>query len=403
MMRALYFDCGCGVSGDMVVGALIDAGASFDAIRAGLDSLGVPGFTVSADRINKRGIMATQFRVHVAHEAQHPHRNLREILDIIERGQLPANVKANAAETFRRIAECEARIHGAEIEKVHFHEVGAVDSIADIVGAHHALHLLGVERVTASPLNLGSGTVETAHGVMPVPAPATVMLLKGIPCYGSEVRAELVTPTGAALIAQCAGAYGTMPEMRVEAIGCGSGTRDLPDRANVLRAIVGELAEVPGDGASLGPLEAITVIEVNIDDMNPELLPPLIADLLAKGARDAFLTPLIGKKGRPAHLITVLCDEAKAADLVSVLFAGSTTLGVRMRHERRVCLAREWKRVETPWGAVRIKIGRFRGRVTCASPEFEDCRRAAEQHGVSVLAVYEAARVAAAKGEMLDA
>ena len=256
---------------------------------------------------------------------------------------------------------------------------------------------LRVMRVFSSPLNLGSGTVRTAHGIMPVPVPATVSLLGNAQAYGSGVEGELLTPTGAALITEWASGYGPMPRMRVERIGYGSGTRDIPDRANVLRAIIGEAIE------ALPETEPIVVIEANIDDMNPELLPPLVADLIAQGARDAFLTPILGKKGRPAFLITVLCDEAKAAALAPVLFHGSTTLGVRLRTERRLCLAREWKAVQTPWGDVRIKVGRFGGAVTCASPEFEDCRRVAETGGVPVRAVYEAAHAAAVKKEWKDA
>jgi hypothetical protein len=393
-MRTAYFDCSCGASGDLIVGALIDAGADFEAVRGALASLRVGGFTVTAEKVNKHGVAATRFSVQVRHDHPHPHRHLDDILEIIESGDLPVAVKTAAAETFRRIAECEAAIHGAAIDEVHFHEVGAVDSIADIVSAHMALRLLGVERVISSPLNLGSGTVQTAHGVLPVPAPATAALMKGLPCYSNDVAGELVTPTGAALISQCASSWGPMPEIRIETVGYGAGTRDLPDRANVLRVLIGEIPK------ALPETESVMVLEANIDDMNPELMPPLVADLIAKGACDAFLTPILGKKGRPAYLVTVLCDEAKARDLVPALFFGSTTLGVRMRPERRVCLKREWRTVRTPWGDVRIKVGYFQDHITCLSPEFEDCRRVAEERGVSVLAVYEVAHAAAIKGEM---
>lgn len=396
-MRTLYFDCFSGASGDMLAGALIDAGADFEEVRAGLESLQVGGFTVAADKVNKRGIVATQFSVHLEDGHPQPERHLQDILEIIETGDFPGEVKAASAETFRRIAECEARIHGTTAENIHLHEVGAVDSIVDIVATHLALHILGAEQVLSSPLNVGSGMVKTAHGVLPVPAPATAALLKGVPSYGSEVDAELVTPTGAALIAQVACGYGPMPAMVIEAVGYGSGTKELPGRANVLRVFIGESAK------SLPQTECIVVIEANVDDMNPELLPPLIEDLIAKGARDAFLTPILGKKGRPGYVITVLCDEAKVPEMVPILFSGSTTFGVRMRTERRICLEREWKMVDTPWGPVRVKVGRFHDQVTCASPEFEECRRVAEKGRVPVLAVYEAARAAAVKGEMRDA
>jgi uncharacterized protein (TIGR00299 family) protein len=392
----LYFDCFCGASGDMIVGALIDAGADFAAVREALLSLPVSGFTVSAEKVRKHGIVATQFSVHVDGHG-HPHRHLADVVRIIEDADLPASVRTASVATFQRIAECEAAVHGTSIDEVHFHEVGAVDSIADIVGAHVALHALGAERILASPLHVGSGTVKTEHGVLPVPAPATALLLEGASCYGGEIHGELVTPTGAALITQCAAAYGPIPMMQIDAIGYGSGTRDWADRANVLRVLVGRT----GDAAA--EMETVAILEANIDDMNPELLPPLIAELIAQGARDAFLTPILGKKGRPGFLITVLCDEAKAAGLAPILFHGSTTLGVRLRTERRLCLAREWKSVQTPWGDVRIKVGRFGGAVTCASPEFEDCRRVAETGGVPVRAVYDAAHAAAVKKEWKDA
>ena len=421
--RILYLDCSCGASGDMLVGALIDAGAPFDKIREALDSLKVGHLHVTAERVVKHGISATQFTVHAGHE--HVHRHLPDVLEIIERGAIPKEVKAAAAETFRRIAECEAKVHGTTPDKVHFHEVGAVDSIADIVAAHYALHLLGVERVVASPLNVGSGTVKVAHGVMPVPAPATAMLLEGAPSYGSEVPFELVTPTGAALVVQRASAFGPMPPMRIEKIGHGSGTRDLDDRANVLRATLGEEAEVEDTYHRHHPVarerslhqnarerslqhaeemgEAVTVVEANVDDMNPELLPPVIAEALDAGARDAFLTPILGKKGRPGYLITVLCDPDAVKSISRILFRGTTTFGVRMREEWRICLEREWKQAKTPWGAVRVKVGRFEGKAASASPEFEDCRRVAEAASVPVIEVYEAARAAAVRGELTDA
>jgi len=396
-MRVLYFDCSCGAGGDMIVAALVDAGVPFESLRKALLSLRVHGFDVSVTKVNKRGMMAARFFVNMHEGHAHPHRRLEDILEIIERGELPEEVKRASGTTFRRIAECEARIHGTAVDEIHFHEIGAVDSIADIVGAHFALHDLRVQRVVSSPLNLGSGTVRTAHGIMPVPAPATAALLSGVPSYGSEVDGELVTPTGAAIITGCATSFGPMPQMSIQAVGYGSGARDLPDRANVLRVIVGETID------TLPETEPITVIEANIDDMNPELLPPLIADLLAKGALDAFLTPILGKKGRPAYLITVLCDEAKLPELMPPLFYGSTTFGVRFRTDLRICLERVWKKAKTPWGDVRVKVGRFKGQITCLSPEFEDCRRVAIEQGVPVLAVYEWAHAAAVKGDLQDA
>ncbi len=388
-MRILYFDCFSGISGDMSVGALIDAGASFETIRTGLESLDVQGFTVAAEKVKKKGIQATQFRVLLDDSAAQPHRHLRHVVEIIERGMLPEPVKTAAIGTFRLLADAEAEVHGSTPEKVHFHEVGAVDSIVDIVAAQHALHLLGVDEIAVSPMHLGSGTVRCAHGVMPVPAPATALLLRGKPTYGGSVEAELVTPTGAALVAQCAKRFGPAPTMSVQTIGYGAGTRDLPDLPNVLRVMIGEaLDAAPGT-------EAISVVEANIDDMTGELYPPLVEALLEAGARDAFVTPVLGKKARPAHGITVLCDEPRVSAIVHVLFAHSTTFGVRVRVERRFVLARDWSDAETPWGTVRVKVGWFDGQLSAAAPEFEDCRVVAQRSGVPVRKVYEAALAAA--------
>jgi hypothetical protein len=392
-MRALYFDCFSGISGDMTVGALIDAGADFEAICRALASLHVHGFTLSAEKVTKHGIAATQFRVLLDEAEHHPHRHLSHVTKIIQDSELPEQVKRASIETFTLLAEAEASVHNTSIEKVHFHEVGAVDSIVDIVAAQFALHLLGVEAVYASALHVGCGTVKCDHGVLPVPAPATARLLQGKPTYGGEVQGELVTPTGAALLAQRAKGFGEMPMMRVEKIGYGSGARELPDRANVLRVLIGALE------SDAEFTESITVVEANIDDMNPELLPPLLTALLDAGARDAFLTPVIGKKGRPAYCATALCDDDKLHAVTEALFRHSSTLGLRARRERRMVLARRWETVHTPWGAVRVKIGDFAGAPSVAAPEFEDCRALADSLGVAVRRVYEAALAAALKGE----
>lgn len=395
-MKTLYFDCFCGAAGDMIVGALIDAGADFETLKKSLDTLGVDGYSLSCEKINKHGTMATKFDVHVDDEHDHPHRHLRHIVEIIEAGDLPDGVKEASLETFRRIAECEAEVHGTTIEKVHFHEVGAVDSIVDIVGTHVALHQLHPEKIVSSALHVGSGTVKCAHGIMPVPAPATALLLRGVPSYGGAVDGELVTPTGAALIAQLAQSFGPMPTMTVSDIGVGSGTKDIPDRPNVIRAIFGETVETSGSG------ESVVVIEANIDDMNPELFPPLVSDLLENGARDAFLTPILGKKGRPAHLITVLVDEVLVSVVAETLLNGSSTLGLRMRREERITLDREWKSVETAWGSVKVKIGSYKGVVSSTAPEYDDCERLARETKVTTREIYEAAFAAAIKGEFVD-
>jgi pyridinium-3,5-bisthiocarboxylic acid mononucleotide nickel chelatase len=391
-MKTCYFDCYSGISGDMTVGALIDAGADFSAIKESLASLGVPGFTVTAEKIVKKGITATQFSVIEDEKEHHPHRHLHHIEKIINESALPQPVKDAANATFLALGEAEASVHGTTIEKVHFHEVGAVDSIVDIVAAQLGFHLLGIEYFVSSPLHVGAGTVKCAHGIMPVPAPATAKLLQGKPTHGGEVQGELVTPTGAALIGQRVTVFGPAPLMRTEAIGYGSGTKDLPDRANVLRVLIGECDIA--DSAQ----ETIQVLEANLDDMSGELLAPLVAGLMDGGALDAFLTPVIGKKGRPGHVITVLAKNESAQALCERLFTHSTTLGVRMRTERRNTLAREWKRVTTPWGTVRIKIGSRGEQIYTTSPEYEDCQTVAASANVAVRRVYEAALSAAVQG-----
>lgn len=395
-MKTLYLDCFSGISGDMFVGALIDAGADVDRLREALASLKVPGFHIEAAKVNKKGIMATQFRVILDTTEEHPHRHLSQIAQIIEAGDLPAAVKSAAIETFRLLGEAEASIHGMDIEHVHYHEVGAVDSIVDIVATQYALYLLGIEEVVSAPLRVGHGTVQAAHGVMPVPAPATAKLLAGKPTYGGDVEGELVTPTGAALVAQRVARFGAAPPMTVERIGYGSGTRNLPDRANVLRVFVGISPDV------LRYSETITVIEAHVDDMIGELIPPVIEALLAAGARDAFVTPVLGKKGRPAHLITALCDAERVQASAQAIFGHTTTLGLRIREERRLMLERHMRQAQTPWGTVKVKVGLLEGAQNCAAPEFEDCRRLADTSRVPVRSVYEAALAAALRGEFED-
>lgn len=387
-MKTLYFDCYSGAAGDMIVGALIDAGADFDSLRKTLLSLGVDGFDVAVEKVKKKGIMATKFHVHIDEKHAHPHRHLRHVVEIIEKGALPDPVREASIETFRRIGVAEAEVHGTTVEKVHFHEVGAVDSIVDIVGAHLALHALGIERVLASPLHVGSGTVQCAHGLMPVPAPATALLLKGAPSYGGDIEGELVTPTGAALIAQLASNFGPMPPMSIDITAYGAGTRDLADRPNVIRVLIGETANVAGNE------ETITVLEANIDDMHGELFPPLVEALMRAGARDAFVTPVLGKKGRPAQQVSVLCDRDTVHALAAILFRESTTFGVRYRDERRLVLDRSWQEVQTSYGAVRIKLAKQNGAIVTRAPEFDDCRKLADAGNVPVRAVYEAALAA---------
>ena len=444
-MKTLYLDCFSGISGDMTVGALIDAGADFEVIAAGLASLKVKGLHCTLEDVVKKGVTAKKFTVmdsttgqeadaphdhghshshdhkhnhehshshdhdhkhdhahahthtHDDHHHHHPHRHLKDVVAIINSGNLPDAVKARSIATFEKLAEAEAAVHGMSIESVHFHEVGALDSIADIVAANHALHLLGIEQVYCTPLHVGAGTVKCDHGIMPVPAPATANLLRGIPTYGGDVQGELVTPTGAALIATWVSDFGRVPVMTVERIGYGSGTKDLPDRANVLRAQVGTVVVESNTDKS------VTVIEANIDDMTGELFVPLTETLLEAGALDVFITPILGKKSRPAQCVTALCSAEKETELIECFFMHSTTFGVRIHTERRAVLERSWKQVKTEWGNVRIKIGYWKSKQVQVSPEFEDCKTCGAACAVSVNTVFDAAHAAAIRGEFIDA
>ncbi len=392
-MKTLYLDCLSGISGDMTVAALLDLGADFAELREGLRSLGVPDFEVFTEKTVKHGINARRFEVRVAEHDHHPHRHLRHVLEIINRSTLPEQVKICSEIVFQNIARAEAKVHGMEVEKVHFHEVGAIDSIVDVVGAQFCLHQLGVDRVVVSPINTGTGTVRCAHGVMPVPAPATALLLCDVPVYG-DGDGELTTPTGAAIAAACASSFGPLPRMTVESVGYGAGTRDLPDRANVLRALLGESADEPA-----GDVDTVAVLETLVDDLSGELTAPAVDAALAAGAVDAFITPVTGKKGRPAFLLTALCPPELRDKVARSLFLNTTTLGVRVREEFRTVLWRKWETVFTPYGAVRVKTATLDGEQINAHPEFEDCRALAEAAGVPVRRVAEAALAAFQRGE----
>jgi len=386
-MKIAYFDCFSGASGDMLLGALVDAGLPLARLEAELRRVPLPDWSVSAERVKKKGIAATQVRVQT-HE-HHPHRGLTAILKMIEQG-CEAGLSARAAERasaiFRRLGEAEAKIHDTTVEKIHFHEVGAVDAIVDIVGASVGFELLGIEEFYASPLNVGSGQVEAAHGVLPVPAPATAELVKGAPTYSSGVERELLTPTGAAILTTLVKRFGAMPALKLEAIGYGSGAADLPGQANVLRMFVGESADVVHAAD-----ETISIIEASVDDLNPQVYAYFAERALAAGALDVTSAPLQMKKGRPGQLITVLAPPERADALAELFFQETTTIGVRAWEARRRVLARETVNVQTAYGPVPVKVSRNNGRVLNAAPEFEDCRRIALEHGVPLKQVLAAA------------
>ena len=363
-----YLDAFSGISGDMLVGALADAGAAPAAIVEALASLET-GAVLSFERVQRCGIAATKF--HVAIQETHAHRHLAHILKMIEKASLPERAKQNASAVFQRLGEAEAAVHQVPVEHVHFHEVGAADSIADIVGACVAFELLGVTSIVSAPLNVGSGTVSTAHGLLPVPAPATAALLRGKPVYSDGPAMELTTPTGAALGVTLARGFGGLPPLRIAATGYGAGGYDFPDRANVLRVILGE---------ETGAAEAttISVLETNIDDLSPQILAYAMDRLLEKGALDVTLQPIQMKKGRPGTLLRVLARPEDRETLVETIFAETSTLGLRTYTAERRVQARHWVDVETPHGKVRIKVS-VEG---AYAPEYEDCRRVAQESGV---------------------
>lgn len=399
-MQLAYFDCFAGISGDMTLGALLDAGLPLAALQQALNGLHVAGWRLEATRVTKQGLAGTQVKVLVDETAELPHRHLHDILDLLAASDLVETVRQRAAAVFTRLAAAEAAVHGSDISHVHFHEVGALDSIVDIVGAVAGLHLLGVERIVASPLPLGHGFVQAAHGLLPVPAPAVVQLLaqRHIPVRDRDVTGELVTPTGAALLAELASAFGPYPAMTVHAAGFGAGQRNMP-YPNLLRLVLGEAAETPaappGEHA-LYQVDQLLLLECNIDDMNPEIFGYVSQRLFEAGALDVWMTPIYMKKGRPATLLTALCTPEQAERLATLILRETSSLGVRRQPIERQCLPRTFETAQTSWGPVRLKVAYLPGGERKIAPEYEDCRALAEAHAVPLREVYQAALQAAA-------
>jgi uncharacterized protein (TIGR00299 family) protein len=386
-MKICYFDAFSGISGDMTVGALVDAGANWNTLQETLHTLNL-GAQFRLEKTKRHGIAASKF--HVDFTPEKKHRHLPHIEKIIEAGALSPKSKSNALKVFRRLGEAEARSHAVPIEKVHFHEVGAVDSICDIVGACVALDLLDIEEIYSSRINVGSGTVNTEHGILPVPAPATTDLLKDWPIYSSGPEAELTTPTGAALITTLAKDFGKLPPVRVLSQGFGAGDKDFPTQANVLRVLVGERT-------SAGESTSVAVLEANIDDSTPQVLGYAMERLLDAGALDVTLTPTFMKKNRPATVISVIAAPDGTERLAQILFAETSTLGIRIFEAQRRVLPRQVEEVETPHGIIRVKYsdtGTF-------TPEYEDCRRAASEHGVPLRVIISEASQAFRQGRQL--
>ena len=389
-MRVVHFDCPSGASGDMILGALVDAGASIDMLRAELRKLALPGWQLTAREVTRGAFRATKVDVALDGGGDHHHRHLADIIAILRASTLPGDVTARAELIFTRLADAEARVHGTSREEVHFHEVGAVDAIIDITGAAVALSMLGADSVSASALPVGSGFVDTAHGRIPIPAPGTAELLRGFPVEDTGVTGELVTPTGAAIITTIAQTRGRMPSMIVSAVGYGAGTRDVPNAANVLRCFVGEATS-----AGVAAADTVMQVETTIDDMSPQLYEPLIERLLAVGAVDVFLTPVIMKRSRPGIVLTALCPRDRVDEVSRVLFEESSTIGVRWSTRERQVLPREIVTLVTSYGSLPFKVSRLAGRVITVTPEFADVARIAREKSVPVREVLDQARAEA--------
>lgn len=382
-MKVAYFDCFAGISGDMIIGGLLDAGLEVRFLEEELEKLRLSGYRIEAKRANRRGISGIRFDVKVSEG--HSHRSLGDIIEIIDQSHFEAHIKSKSKSIFTRLAEAEARIHDKLLDEIHFHEVGAVDAIVDVIGATIGLDQLKIDRVFASKIRLGSGTLECAHGTLPVPPPATLELLQGVPVESAGIESELVTPTGAAVISTLAEGYGGLPPMQIERTGYGLGARDLPI-PNVLRVVIGESSEAYEE-------DEVQLIETNIDDMNPQFYEHIMEVLFENGARDVFLTPIIMKKNRPGVVLSVLSAPQKIDALAEIIFRETTTLGLRISEtKKRQVLEREIVKVSSPWGEARVKIRTVEGSRKTAAPEYDDCKRLAQKHGLPIRQVYEGIR-----------
>jgi uncharacterized protein (TIGR00299 family) protein len=428
-MRIAYLECFSGISGDMFLGALLDAGVPLDLLRQTVEALGVDA-RLEVSRVQRSGISAlkvdvisagekdlpreefwqrenpghthhhehdhghdhhhnhTEHEHHHDHEHHHPHRSLKEIREIIGKAAISETAKQTAIKIFEALGAAEAKIHNTDIEKIHFHEVGALDAIVDITCAAIGAESLKLDAIICSPLNVGGGTVKCAHGTFPIPAPATLELLRNAPIYSGEIQKELATPTGAAIVSVLASRFSQFPQMKPEKVAYGAGTRDFKDFPNVLRLTIGEALE---HRASLFPEETISILEANVDDMTPQLFGYVMERTLQEGALDAFATSVQMKKNRPGMLLTVLCRPEDARRLTKLIFAETTTLGVRMRDEKRAALKRRHLAVPTRWGEVRMKVANLNGSVGNYAPEYEDCRRIAEEQHIPLKAVMQEA------------
>ena len=385
-MKIAYFNCFSGISGDMTVGALLDTGLKIEILEKELKKLGLSGYQLEVKKAVKRGISATQFKVKIKEEGVE--RRFKDILTILEKSKLDEEIKKETKKIFFNIAQAESKIHQKDIDKIHFHEIGGLDSIIDITSAVIGIKTLGIEEIYSSALPVGKGFVKCAHGVIPVPAPATLELLKNIPTYSGGIESEMITPTGAAIISTLAKSFGKRPLMKIERIGYGAGEKEFTI-PNLLRVSVGEKIAKDKDFKDDYISDEAVLIETNIDDMNPEFYNYIMDQLFSQGALDVFLTPIQMKKNRPAHMLSIIVYEQNLKEILEVLFSESTTLGVRIKEIKRLRLGQQNFIAETKYGKIRVKVGIFKGEIKNIAPEYEDCKKMAKQHQVPLKEVYE--------------
>lgn len=381
-MKIAYFDCFSGISGDMILGALADLGNDFSFIKKELKKLDLKGYSLSHKKVKRGVIETTRVDVKVT-EKSSSKRNLKSIISIIKNSGLAEKIKNDSIKIFRRLAEAEATVHGTTINKIHFHEVGAIDSIVDIVGSVIGIHHLNISKIVSSSINIGSGFVKCDHGTLPVPAPAVVEILRGVPCFSSGIRQELTTPTGAAVIVTLANEFGSLPELKTDRVGYGAGGKNLKEMPNALRIILGELS------IANELKKEIFVLETNIDDMNPEFYDVVMEKLFQAGAVDVFLTPIIMKKNRPATKLSVLTQQQNVEMLANEVLKNTTSFGIRFYPVERVMLEREFQEIETVLGKVKVKIGKRDGEICHISPEYEHCKKISREQGIPIKKVYE--------------
>jgi len=387
-MKIAYFDCFSGISGDMTVGALLDAGLKIEILEKELKKLGLSGYQLEANKVVKKGISATQFKVKIEEEGVE--RRFKDILTILEKSKLDEEIKEQTKKIFFNIAQAESKIHQKDIDKIHFHEIGGLDSIIDITSAVIGMKALGIEEIYSSALPVGKGFVKCAHGVIPVPAPATLELLKNIPTYSGGIKSEMITPTGAAIIGTLAKSFGERPLMKIERTGYGAGEKEfiIP---NLLRVSIGEKILKDENLKDAYISDEAMLIETNIDDMNPEFYDYIMDKLFTQGALDVFLTPIQMKKNRPAHIFSIVAYEQDLKEILEVLFSESTTLGVRIREIKRLRLDQQNFIAETKYGKIRVKVAMFKGEIKNIAPEYEDCKKVAKQHQIPLKEVYDEA------------